>query len=122
MRNVLFLAAPALALIATPAIAAETATSDSNVESFAVEVEHNDIDLTTQSGVALLETRIKRAIRSECDTGRRDARSIAQENACRETALASTMPQVELAIAAATAERARLAATSAPSAGDKTGA
>ncbi len=107
MRNVLILAAPALALIATPAIAQSTGATDTG---FSVEISHDDLDLTTSEGVSRLDTRIRNNVRQLCDTGNRDVASIQAERECRENATEAAQAQVRFAIAEANAEKSRLAA------------
>ena len=100
----LILAPAALAL--TPAVAAASPAAGND---FSAEVETGDIDLTTEAGVARLDERVRTRIRQQCANGGRDSASLRLERQCRATALAAAEPQVSFAIAAANADRRRLA-------------
>ena len=104
MRFVLATFAASLAFAAAPA-----AASGINATDFTAEVEHKDVDLTTQKGVALLDERIKTKIRQKCANGGRDLQSIRLERQCRESALASADRQVRFAVFEAKAAKVRLA-------------
>ncbi|MFL0356653.1 UrcA family protein [Erythrobacter sp. GH1-10] len=104
MRIALATFAASLALVAAPA-----AASGIDAKDFTAEVKHNDVDLTTQDGVALLDDRLKTKIRQQCTNGGRDFESIRLERQCRTTALASVQKQVRFAIAKARANKVRLA-------------
>jgi len=105
MRTFIALTASALALCATPAIANPLNTND-----FTVDVEHEDIDLTTRKGIARLDERIKTIIRQKCANSGRDMQSRRLERNCRASALASTQRQVRFAILESKASKVRLAA------------
>ncbi len=104
MRFVAAILAPALAFATTPA-----AANGINANEFTAKVEHKDVDLTTQSGVALLDERLKTIIRQKCANGGRDSHSRRLELQCRESAFASTEKQVRFAVLEAKAESVRLA-------------
>ena len=101
IRNVLsvalgctLLAAPAFAQLETRSIAVNTA----------------DLDLTTTAGERALHGRILRAVRSVCgDEDERDLKRFLDQRACRATALAKAIPQVQVAIAKARSRSASLA-------------
>lgn len=76
---------------------------------FEVTVEYDDLDLTSERGVALLAARIEARVNQRCATGGRDGASLRLERRCREAALASTEEQVLLAVAKANADGIRLA-------------
>ncbi len=104
MRFVAALIAPAIALAAVPA-----AASGINANDFSAEVDVEDVDLTTQEGVALLDERLKTIIRQKCANGGRDMQSRRLERECRASAHASTQNQVRVAIREAHATEVRLA-------------
>ena len=104
MRTVLALLATTSIAFAAPAMAAEPAE-------FEVQVQTDDLDLTTQDGVAMLDTRVKSIINRHCATGGRDGASIRVESECRQTALAAAEGQMRVAIAEARATQIRLAST-----------
>ena len=106
MRITLALIAAPVALALTPAIAAASPVADN---AFSAEVSTDDIDLTTEDGVSRLDDRIRSRIRQECATGGRDSASLRLERQCRDTALAAAETQVRFAVAAANADRRRLA-------------
>ncbi len=91
-------AVPALiaALAAAPGFA-ETAESAPSVA-----VYFGDLDLKTDSGVAALRGRIRRAAAQACGSfDARDLRRIVEVNDCRAVALSDAAPEIELAVAAA---------------------
>lgn len=104
MRFFVAILAPAIALAATPA-----AANGINASDFTATIEHKDVDLTTQGGVALLDERLKTIIRQKCANGGRDSQSRRLERQCRESAFASAEKQVRFAILEAKAEKVRLA-------------
>lgn len=73
-------------------------------------VAFNDLDLTTDTGAATLEKRIKRATKQVCGTvdGGDLAAWVDMQN-CRSKAMASAMPKAERAIAYARANGGQLA-------------
>lgn len=104
MRFVAATIATSLALIAAPA-----AAGGMNATEFSAEIEHKDVDLTTEKGVALLDQRLKTIIRQKCTNGGRDMQSLRLERQCRETAFASAEKQVRFAVLEAKARKVRLA-------------
>jgi len=109
-----FTAIAGIALAIVPNMLASKAVAAPNSATvFEERVEYHDLDLSTQRGVALLESRIKIRIARLCDSGGRDGASLNLERQCREDARASAAPQVRLAVAQANAERTRLAAKTA---------
>ena len=107
MRTVLAFAAPVLALTATaPALA-----FGPNATDFDIEVDHSDVDLSTQKGITVLDERVKTIIRRECANGGRDTDSRRLERACRESAFAAAEDHVLLAIENARTNAVRLAST-----------
>ena len=104
MRIKLSLIAPAIALIAAPALA-----SGPNATEFDKTVEHGDLDLTTKNGVALLDERVKTIIRRQCANGGRDSDSIRLERQCRASAYAAAESEVRFAISTARQNAVRLA-------------
>lgn len=105
MRTFIVTLASLAAAIAAPAAATQTATD------FAVGVDHSDLDLSTDAGVSRLDERVRTKIRKMCRNGGRDSDSIRLERQCRESALASAQPEVNVAVAKAqaNARTARLA-------------
>ena len=103
MRTFIAIAA---ALAASPAIA-----SAPNATEFELNVQHEDLDLSTQKGVSVLDARIQTLIKRQCANGGRDSASIRLERQCRESALASAESQVRVAAAQAKADKVRLAST-----------
>jgi UrcA family protein len=97
MFNRLMLSATAvtLALIATaPAQSVEPGDS--------VAVRFGDLDLKTDKGIATLKRRIDRAATQACGTyAFGDLKRMAAVDACRDYALNSATPEIELAVAAA---------------------
>lgn len=95
------LAAFAAALVSVPSLAAPTADGMSTTVRFA------DLDLATDTGVATLHARVARAARAVCG-GDVDQRNLTMMNsaiACRQVAMASAEPQVQLAMASARGDR-----------------
>ncbi|MHA7818286.1 MAG: UrcA family protein [Erythrobacter sp.] len=115
MRNSIIIAAAA-ALIALPATAS---ASTVEAKDFSVSVKHRDLDLSTSEGASRLDERVRTRIRQMCQTGGRDSDSRRLESECRESALAATMPQIDLAIAEARAERRLAASTVTPSTAER---
>ncbi len=101
----------ALTALAATAIAAAPASANGpvNATDFAKQVQHDDVDLTTQEGIALLDDRMQIVIRRMCANGGRDGASIRLERECRSSAAASAEQQVRLAIATAKSDKVRLA-------------
>ncbi|WP_454886883.1 UrcA family protein [Sphingomonas oryzagri] len=66
-----------------------------------------DLDLATDAGVATLHARVARAARSVCggDVDQRDLSLMNSVAACRQVAMASAEPQVQLAMASARGDR-----------------
>ncbi|MDH7638837.1 UrcA family protein [Sphingomonas oryzagri] len=88
-------------LLSAPAFAAPAADGMSTTVRFA------DLDLATDAGVARLHSRIARAANAVCG-GDVDQRNLSLMNsvaACRQVALASAEPQVQLAMASARGDR-----------------
>ncbi|MEO0418270.1 MAG: UrcA family protein [Pseudomonadota bacterium] len=108
MRTFIVTLASLAAAIAAPAAATQTAP---NATDFAVGVDHSDLDLSTDAGVSRLDERVRTKIRKLCRNGGRDSDSIRLERQCRESALASAQPEVNVAVAKAqaNARTARLA-------------
>ena len=101
----LFLAAPALILLAPAAVhAAPVITTE-----FESPVAHDDLDLAKPGDVTRLDERVRTKVRQMCANGGRDSASLRLERECRETALAATAPAVRVAIANARMERLRFA-------------
>jgi UrcA family protein len=100
----LALASAAILATATPALA-----SPVEERPFAVEVEHDDLDLATRNGVARLDDRLRSHIRRLCANGGRDRASIELERECRAGALASAQPEKRTAIARTEERKVRLA-------------
>lgn len=107
--------ASALGFAITPALAIGDNTTD-----FMAQIEHEDLDLTTKQGVAVLDARVKTIIRKNCANGGRDSASIRAERECRAGAFAKAERQVRFAIAEANAGRARYAANNYKPAHDAT--
>ncbi|MCK0128426.1 UrcA family protein [Erythrobacter sp. F6033] len=103
------IAAPTLALIAAPAVAAGPSTTD-----FDAPVAHDDLDLTTEKGVAVLDERVKTIIRKNCANGGRDSVSLRLERQCRSTAFAQAETQIRIAVAYANLNKVRLASNNTP--------
>ncbi len=100
--SVAFSGAFSLAAFAVPA-AAIAGTPDG----LSVAVHYNDLDLTSDAGAQALQTRINRAARVVCGSAdTRDLRMISEIQQCRQVALNSAAPQVEVAIAQARSGRA----------------
>ncbi|MEL6529027.1 MAG: UrcA family protein [Pseudomonadota bacterium] len=104
MRFVIATLAASLAIASAPA-----AASGINATEFSAEVEHKDVDLTTNKGVALLDERLKTIIRQKCANGGRDMQSLRLERQCRASAFASVEKQVRFAVLEAKARKVRLA-------------
>ena len=67
-----------------------------------VVVRYSDLDLTTNVGTQMLQTRINHAARAVCgDADTRDLLGMHEVQHCRKVALGSAAPQVEVAIAQA---------------------
>ena len=108
MRNkILAAAATAAALMAAPAFASPVNQTD-----FSANVQHDDLDLGTERGVARLDDRLRSTIRRACANGGRDSASIRLERQCRESALASAERQVRFAVNEARRDDIRLASSS----------
>lgn len=95
-----------LAAAATLAIAPSAAlASPVNSTEFDTNVQHDDLDLTTERGIAVLDNRVRTRIRQMCRNGGRDSVSIRLERQCRSSARAAAESGVRLAIAEARANR-----------------
>jgi UrcA family protein len=89
----------ACALVATPALA--------DPEGRSATVRTNDLNLATPAGEQVLRHRITRAIAVVCgDADLRDLAAVARQDACRATAMAKAMPQMQVAIANARTNKA----------------
>ncbi len=67
-----------------------------------VAVRYSDLDLTTNAGTQALQTRIDHAARAVCGSADvRDLLGMHEVQHCRQVALSSAAPQVEVAIAQA---------------------
>lgn len=106
MRNLILIAAASTALIAAPSAAS---ASPMNSTEFSATVEHDDLDLTTQRGIARLDERVRTEIRRACANGARDSASLRLERQCRASALASAEQGIRIAVAEANADRVRFA-------------
>lgn len=106
MRIAIALIAPIAVVAAAPAYA-----TGMNSNLFSVQVAHDDLDLTTQKGVSVLDDRIKTIIRRQCASNARDTESLRLERECRASAFASAQGQVRMAVAQANADKVRLAST-----------
>ncbi len=97
--------------ISAPPLAAQQSTHHSagTATQFNVEVPHEDLDLTTEKGVARLEERIRTRIRQGCANGGRDSASVKLERKCRASTLAQTEPKLRFAIRSAHLSKERLA-------------
>jgi len=118
MRNsILAFAAAAITVTGTVAAPATAHASPVNATEFDASVEHDDLDLTTQRGIARLDERVRTQIRRACSNGGRDSASIRLERECRASASAAAEAPVRFAIAEANAraERIRFANQTAPS-------
>lgn len=107
MRKSIIIAAATL--IAVPGLAS---ASPLNSVDFDETIAHDDLDLTTSEGASRLDERVRTKVRQLCRLGGRDSATQRLERECRESALAAADPQVRLAIAAANADRPRLATNS----------
>lgn len=104
---------PIAALLSvTPAMARPV----SGTEPVEVIVEHGDLDLTASAGVAALDRRIRSSVKQACPALTRDLREAAHVRECRKTAAARAATQRDVAIAAAEADRPRLASSTDPKA------
>jgi UrcA family protein len=85
----------AAALVSAPVFAAPVADGMSR------SVHFGDLDLSTDAGAAALHSRIEHAVRAVCggDADQRDLTQLRVVDACRQVALASAEPQVQLALA-----------------------
>ncbi len=119
MRKTIITIVAAATAIATPAIAH---ASPINETQFNQTIEHDDLDLTTQRGIARLDERVRTEIRRACANGGRDSASVRLERECRATAFASAEREIRFAIAEANADRVRFAKNSAASDTDTPGA
>ncbi len=104
MRTIFALAASAIAFTATPALAISPNATD-----FEIEIDHEDIDLSTEQGVALLDERVRTIIRRECANGGRDSTSVRLKRACRASARAAAEDQIRFAVSEARITAVRLA-------------
>jgi UrcA family protein len=103
----LFLAAPALILLAPVAAQANPAIATE----FEALVAHDDLDLAKPGDVTRLDERVRTKVRQMCANGGRDGASVRLERECRKTALAATAPAVRVAIANARMKPVRFAQT-----------
>lgn len=100
----------AAALLLTAALAPVAASAETgDMITFRSTVEHSDLDLTTDAGVARLDDRVRSRIRKMCEFGGRDLTSLKMERECRDRALASTAPAIRMAISNAKLDRVQLA-------------
>jgi|GEM_PF-3520488 len=119
MNYVNYAAALSATLLALAPAAVGAAPNDP--APFSETVAHDDLDLTTPRGIALLEARIDTRVNRLCATGGRDFASLRLERECRRAALTRAEGQVRLTIAEANADRVRLAEVTATSATDTPG-
>ena len=108
------------ALALTPIAASSALANPANSSEFSETVTHDDLDLTTQAGIDRLDDRIRTRINRLCRTGAHDSDARRLQRECRIGALASVEQQVQIAIAQANSQRARLAATTPSPASDVT--
>ena len=80
-----------------------------NATEFSTVMAFEDIDLTTQDGLALLDQRIKTIVRQKCANGSRESEALRLERDCRASAHAAAQDQVRVAIWRAIKEQIRLA-------------
>lgn len=119
MKKTFAIAAAAATILTVPAAANASPVNSTEFEQV---IETGDLDLSTQRGVAVLDSRIRTEIRRACANGGRDSASVRLERACRESAFAQAQTEVRLAIAEATANRPRFANNSSASNADTPGA
>lgn len=84
----------AAALVSAPAFAAPAGAGMSATVRF------GDLDLATDAGATSLRTRIKYAARAVCggEVDQRDLTAVRAAQACRQVAMASAEPQMQLAL------------------------
>ena len=95
----LFIGSVLLASISAT-LAFSAPTSAQVMEQFSNEVRYGDLNLTTDTGVAQLQRRIKAAARQAC--GYADGRDLKAAQAvaqCRQAAMTDAAPKVQLAVA-----------------------
>ncbi|MBA2934293.1 UrcA family protein [Sphingomonas sp. CGMCC 1.13654] len=87
----------AAALVSAPAFAAPAADGMSTTVRF------GDLDLASGAGAATLHTRIVSAARAVCggEVDQRDLTAVTSAASCRQVAMASAEPQIQLALNAA---------------------
>lgn len=102
-------------LICAALLALSTAAY-ANSEPRTLLVRTGDLDLTSAKDLTMLDRRVHAAARALCRSGTRGVAAVAAENACYESSVERTRPQVRLAIARAHAAAPRLAAASADAA------
>ncbi|PXA83314.1 UrcA family protein [Nostoc sp. 3335mG] len=85
----------AAALVSAPAFAAPAA------DGMSATVRFGDLDLSTDAGAAALHSRIAYAARAVCggDADQHDLNRLAAMESCRQVAMASAAPQMQLALA-----------------------
>ncbi|WP_019833172.1 UrcA family protein [Sphingomonas sp. PR090111-T3T-6A] len=84
----------AASALAAPALAAPVADGQSAIVHIA------DLNLATDAGIQTLHTRVAHAAKKVCGApDARDLSAVRQSDACRQVALESAAPQVQLAIA-----------------------
>ena len=108
------------ALAMTPVAASSALANPANSTDFSETITHDDLDLTTQAGINRLDDRIRTRINRLCRTDARDSDARRLGRKCRIGALASVEQQVQIAVAQANSQRARLAATTPSPASDVT--
>ena len=108
------------ALALTPIAASSALANPANSSEFSETVTHDDLDLTTQAGIDRLDDRIRTRINRLCRIDARDSDARRLQRECQIGALASVEQQVQIAIAQANSQRARLAATTPSPASDVT--
>jgi UrcA family protein len=87
--------ASAFAFLALAAVAGSAgAASAQEREDQTVVVRFADLDLTRPSGMARLDTRLRHAARTVCDSRARDARSLREDADCRARALSDARTDV----------------------------
>lgn len=98
-------------ILATAALLAAPVAANSAEPVPSYTVEHADLDLTTEAGIARLDARIEYAAKAMCASGGRDLQSRRYEIECRADVIESSRQVVGLAVAKAKADKVRFAAT-----------
>jgi UrcA family protein len=88
--------ASAFAILALAAVAgsAGSAAAAQEREVETIVVRFADLDLTRPSGMARLDTRLRHAARTVCDSRARDVKSLRQDAECRDRAFADARTEV----------------------------